>query len=118
MSITFDNPIIPIIPIDHINHINHQNLISTNDDNNPSGVLPDGTKYWSVNGQLNRSDDKPALIYTNGNQCWYVNNLLHRDHQLPAIVNISENYIEFYLHGIFVQRISNIENDILNLYLH
>lgn len=46
-------------------------------------VLPNGGKFWYLNGKRHR-EDGPAIELTNGDQVWYLNDGLHREDG-PAI---------------------------------
>ena len=59
-------------------------------------VLDDGTRRWSLNGELHR-EDGPAVEYDNGTKCWYLNGVLHREDG-PAIEYLTGT-LAWYLNG-------------------
>ena len=51
--------------------------LSMSDEKSICKISPDGTKYWSLNGQYHRVDG-PAIEYANGTKKWWLNDKLHR----------------------------------------
>ena len=41
-------------------------------------IYPDGTKFWSLNGNFHR-EDGPAIEYTDGSKFWFLNGKYHRE---------------------------------------
>jgi len=70
---------------EHYKIVNGSHVLHRDDDL-PSVIYKDGSKYWYKNGQLHRDNDLPAAIYHDGSQSWYKNNKLHRDNDLPAVI--------------------------------
>ena len=56
----------------------------------------DGTKKWSLNGQLHR-EDGPAIEWSDGDKSWYLNGKRHREDG-PAI-EWADGYKEWHLNG-------------------
>ena len=60
---------------------------SFKNDDEPTGIREDGTKFWkNSKDQYHRDNDKPAVIYANGHKKWLVDGKLHRNNDKPAIV--------------------------------
>ena len=59
-------------------------------------VDSDGTKYWLLNGKLNR-EDGPAVERSDGTKFWYFNGVYHRVGG-PAIESPSGEK-QWFLHG-------------------
>jgi hypothetical protein len=59
-------------------------------------ILPDGTKYWYIHGELHR-EDGPAIIRPSGTQEWWLNGIRHRKDG-PAVI-YPDGYQEWWLNG-------------------
>jgi hypothetical protein len=58
------------------------------EDEPPTQILQNGTKYWKKNGQFHREGDLPALIGADGTQVWFINGQRHRVGDKPAVIGV------------------------------
>lgn len=88
--------------------MSHKILNSENDE--PSLILPNGTKIWHKNDKKHREtkDEKgfilPAVITFDGTKIWYNNDLFFRDNDLPSI-EWADGTKEWY-HGKVLHRVT------------
>lgn len=64
-------------------------------------VLSDGTRIWTVDGELDRRDG-PAVVYQDGSEEWYRDGLRHCDTG-PA-KSVPESPGEYWLDGVEITR--------------
>lgn len=63
----------------------------------PAMILGNGTKFWYLNGVLNRTDKEMPTKITNTKQKWHRDGLLHRE-VYPAVIN-KNGYCAWYNMG-------------------
>lgn len=68
------------------------------EDDEPSCVYPDGTRWWYRNGQIHR-DGGPAVIWSNGVEEWFQNGKRHREDG-PAVTYPDTDAVDPTLRGV------------------